>query len=784
MNFFRAFCRTVRFCFRNKSLTFINIFGLGMGLAVTMFLLVYLSFELSYDRHFSDSDRIYRVLSIWEEENETEYLPICLRDFSARVTQDIPEVEAVAQLFRADKVLRRVDKPEEFNFIGYNVDSLFFKVFDFKKVYGELEGIFTEPGQCVLVRSAAEKIFGKGVNPVGQYLDVGGKQACRIVAVIEDVPFNSHFKFGVLSSMPSNVEAYGGLEFFTYLKFREDIDIPGAVDKCDALNKKLLEDLFASDVARFGSVTEPLASLHTSTLADFDLSPTNKLSGLFFVILVGVLILGIAISNFISLFMIQGEKRSLEVGIRKVGGASRWQIVGMLFGETLLITFLAFALALALFCFLSESLAGLLNIYIPHLSWNSWDIWVGFAWLYVVTVLCAGSYPAWNLSRSQPVELIGKSVVRKFRLTVASVIVQFSVVIFCVSALWVVMRQLDYVMKQPFGFATENVMCFYARMNRAQGASISAELLTHSCVLGAGLSRGAVDDQDSGGGIRRVGQSEREEISVNERNIGIGYLEALEIPLLAGRGFTGQAENDQADVILSETAVKALQLDEPVVGRKVILANGDVFTVIGVARDCRYGSARRGIGKVIYSSYRDVFYRLYVRFRPGEYKEAREVTEAALKKHFPEILVGMSFLKDDIALNYTQDRLVARMLEYGVILTVVLALLGLVALCGFVARQKSKEISIRRVSGAYIDDILIYMLRYILWRIIPAIPVGVAVSYFVMSRWLSEFQFAITISWWIYGMTIMVILLSVAAVVFLRSWKIATTNPVEALKSE
>lgn len=784
MNFFRAFCRSVRFCFRNKSLTFINIFGLGMGLVVAMFLLVYLSFEFSYDKHFSDSDRIYRVLSIWEEGNEKEYLPVCLRDFSARVAQDIPEVEAVAQLLRADKVLRRVDKSEEFNFMGYDVDSSFFKVFDFEKIYGELEGIFTEPGQCVVVRSASEKIFGKGVNPVGQYVEEGEKQACRIVAVIEDVPLNSHFRFGVLNSMPSNVETYDGLEFFTYLKFRKNIDIPAAVDKCDALNKKMLEDQFASDVACFGSVTEPIASLHTSTLADFDLSPTNKLSGLFVVILVGVLILGIAISNFISLFMIQGEKRSLEVGIRKVGGASRWEIVSMLFGETLLITFLAFALALVLFCFFSGYLASLLNIYIPHLSWNSGDIWVGFIWLYVVTVLCAGSYPAWNLSRSQPAELIRKSVVRKFRLTVASVIVQFSVVIFCVSSLWIVMRQLDYVMKQPFGFETENMMCFYAGMNRAQGASISTELLTHSCVLGAGLSLGPVDNPNSGGGIRRIGQSKREEISVDECNIGVGYLEALEIPLLAGRGFTGQAENDQADVILSEAAVKALQLEEPVVGRKVILCNGEESTVIGVTRDCRYGSARMGMGKVIYSSYRDVFYRLYVRFRPGEYKEAREVVETVLKKHFPGIPVSMSLLKDDIACNYIQDRLVARTLEYGVILTVVLALLGLVALCGFVARQKSKEISIRRVSGAYIDDIITCMLRYILWRVVPAVPVGIAASYLIMKHWLNEFQLAMVIPWWIYGATIIIILLAVVAVVVLRSWKAATANPVEALKLE
>lgn len=784
MDFWHILSRNFRFCFRNKWLTSINIAGLGIGLAVTMFLWMYLDFELSYDSGFKDAGRIYRMLSVWEEDGEKENLPLCLKELGERLGKDIPGVEEVAQLYQDSKVMSKWEGVERFNFQGYQVDPSFFRIFDFEKVYGNLDGIFSTPSQCVLTLSAAEKLFGKGSDPTGKFLNDGGGEPCRIVAVIADLPGNTHFRFDYLTNISAKVADYGGLEFFTYLKIQKGIDVREAKEKCNLLNKKLLTGAFSDESkARFGSVIEPLTSLHTSTLAYFDLTPTNKLSGLIFVILVGILVLGIALSNFISLFMIQGEKRSLEVGIRKVGGASRGKIARMLLGETFLITFFAFILAIALFVLLSGWLSGLLNISIPPVAWQVGETWLQFIVFYLVTALCAGLYPAWNLSRYRPAELIGKSVVRKFRLTVASVIIQFSIVIFCISALWVILKQLDYVMKQPFGYETKDIMCYYVGMNQIQGKSIIAELSKYPFILDAGIAQSVVEDEASGAGIRRPDQSGKEESSVDEHRIGVGYLETLGIPLLAGHPFSGNIENDRSGIILSEAVVKSLQLQEPVVGKKV-LRQGEEFTVVGVAGDTRYGSARRGIGKVVYTSYSDSFYRLYVRFEPGKREETAGAVKAVLSESFPGTQAEMSYLCDTIAYNYAQDQIMVRTLRVGVVLAVILALLGLVALCGFVARQKSKEISIRRISGADVDDIIGHMVRYILLRIIPAVPVGVMGSYWVMDNWLNQFKFAIVIPWWIYGITIAIILFSVTVVVIFRSWETATANPVKALKSK
>lgn len=784
MDFLYSLRRNLRFCFRNKLLTYINIVGLGMGLAVTMFLLSYLGFEFSYDRNFKDADRIHRVLSIWEEDGEKEHYPICLRELGERLTKEVPEVEEAAQLYRWGRIYSKLGSAEKIRTEGYLVDSSFFRIFDFQLVSGKLDGIFGDPQQCVLTQSTAEKLFGKGVNPVGQLLDDGNDPPCLVVAIIRDMPENSHFKFDFLQSMEPKILGFAGLEFFTYLKFRENIDIPEARKKCNDLNKKLLIDSFSDETqARFGSVIEHLTSLHTSTLADFDLTRTNKLSGLIFVVLIGILVLGIALSNFISLFMIQGEKRSLEVGIRKAGGASRERVIGMLLGETFLITFLAFVLAAGLFVWLSGWASGLLNIRLPEISWRTGELWFGAMGLYLVTALCAGAYPAWSLSRYQPAELIRKSVVRKYRLTVASVVVQFSIVIFCVSALWIVMKQLDYVMKQPLGYNTENVVCYYVSMNQAQGKSIRAELAKYPFIQSVGVCQSEVESDGSGIGIRRVDQAANEDISADEHRIGVGYLETLGIPLLAGQGFTGNPKNDGRNIILSETALKSLQLPEPVIGKK-IMRQGIEFTLIGVVGDTRYGSARADIGKIVYTSYSNSFFRLYVCFQPGKQKEADETVRAVLKEHFPGQAIEMSYLRDSIAYHYAQDNIIAKTLKGGVFLTVSLALLGLIALCGFVANQKSKEISLRRISGANVSDVIAYMNRYILIRIVPAIPIGILASYWMMNNWLNEFKFAIVIPWWIYGMTIAVILFSVVMVVFFRSWNIATANPVDALKSE
>ena len=307
---------------------------------------------------------------------------------------------------------------------SYMVDSTFLNVFSFTPLYGSLEEALNSPNTCVITRSTADRFFGVGSNPVGKSLLYESKNtSLEVKAVIEDIPQNTHFQFDLLTKLPDF--GFGGLEYYTYLKLRPGVDPVVAIEKCNKLNTDLLNTRFGKYGAAFESITEPLTELHTGTRAASDLSVPVSKSNLIFIIVVTFFILAVALSNFISLYIIQGEKRATEISVRKTNGAERKTIVGMLFAETTFVTSLAFVLAVVLYYSFAGMFAGLINFNMPQDVGVTGTMWTCFVLLFVLVSLIAGGYPAYYLSRFAPVELLRKTVARKYKLTAASVVIQF-----------------------------------------------------------------------------------------------------------------------------------------------------------------------------------------------------------------------------------------------------------------------------------------------------------------------------------------------------------------------
>lgn len=780
MSFF-AFLHNFRLAFRNKSLTCINIFGLGVGLTVVMFLLTYLQFEFSFDKHFKDADRIYRMLSVWEEEG-VEVYPICLQGLGPALAREIPEVEMSARIYPGSMNYIRHGNDDKLKTRIYEVDSTFLRIFDFKPVFGQLENALDLPGRCVISRTLAERIFGKEVNPVGEILIAGHSgPTYEIAAVMEDVPVNTHFKFGMLVRFPD--KKFPGLEFYTYLKFREGVKIPEAIEKCNNLNNRLLEERFGDNSkAVFRSITEPLTSVHTATRADYDLSLTMDKVNLFFIVLVTLFILGIAVSNYIALYIIQGEERALEISIRKTNGGTRMDIVRMLFAETFLITFLAFLVAGGLYFGFLDTVLYILNFSILELSGLSLTVWLEFFILFVIVACIAGIYPAFYLSRFGPGELIRRSKVRRYRLTATSVIVQFSVVLFCITALLVVFKQLDYIRKIPLGFQSENIMVVDETIYLSEYEGLRSELLQSPFILQVAVAQGNPLRGGSGMGIRRYDQEPQEAISVDERRVGPEYFELYEIPLIEGKYFSDYGKPAMNEVILSASTVSALGLKDAV-GRKVWIWEDEPSLVIGVVKDL-VQSAHYGTGNWMYSANTKRFYTLAVKFVPDKFAEARSALRKVLDSRFKGNKAVISLFSRDVQLEYQQEQIASQILMGGTILAILLTLSGLLALSGFVARQKRKEISVRRALGAQIHEIVLGLNVYIIKRTLPALPIGVLLGYFVMWQWLGSFHYATQLSWWIFALAILITLVIILLATLYQSIKAATENPVKALKSE
>lgn len=778
---YTSFLKFFRIAFRNKGLTWINITGLGLGLAVSLFLLVYLHFEFSYDNYFKDKDRVYRMLSVWNEGGEVTNYPINFGVLASTLTKEVPEVESASRLYTWGNMNLRYENGEKTAIKSYMVDSSFLKIFNFKVLAGSAEGALNEPNTCVITRSTADRFFGVGSNPVGKSLyEEAYKVNFEIKAVIEDIPLNTHFRFDLLTKLPEF--GWGGLEYYTYVKFREGTDYAAAIGKCNEINKRLLDTRFAGNNNKFESITEPLTGIHTSTKASFDLTPTSSKSNLIFIIIVTLFVLAIALSNFVSLSIIQGEKRATEISVRKTNGAERTSIIKMLFGETTVVTCMAFILALGFYYAFSGVFARLINFNLPETIGITGEMWIYFILLFVVVTLIAGVYPAYYLSRFNPVELVRKSVSRKFKLTATSVVIQFSVVIFCVSALFVVYRQLDFMKKMPLGFNAGNVMTFSVSTNVNQYEGLRSDLLQHPEIIDVAISQGHPLSGCSGQGLRRTDQTDQESISIDERRTGPGYLRLYGIPVVEGRELKYEGRMDSAGIVLTETTVAAIDLKDPV-GKKVLF-NGMPMTVVGVAKDIHYGSARQKIGRLVYTAYNPYASTVGVRYQPGKYQQAKAVVAEVMKKHFEGIPYSVALMRDIVDNQYWQDEVTSRILMSGSLLAIILALLGLVALMGFVAHQKRKEISVRRVMGAQVGTIIYDLNRYVVVRILPAVPIGIVLSYVVMYRWLQNFAYATDLSWWIFAGALILTFVIVLATLLYQSVRSATANPVDALKSE
>ena len=398
----------------------------------------------------------------------------------------------------------------------------------------------------------------------------------------------------------------------------------------------------------------------------------------------------------------------------------------MLFAETTFVTSLAFVLAVVLYYSFAGMFAGLINFNMPQDVGVTGTMWTCFVLLFVLVSLIAGGYPAYYLSRFAPVELLRKTVARKYKLTAASVVIQFSVVIFCISALFVVWRQLDYMKNMPLGFNPDNVLTVNVRGNIHTYEGIRSDLLQYPEIVDLAMGQGHPFSGCSGQSLRRTDQTDKETISIDERRTGPGYFRTYEIPVLEGRELKFENSMDSDGIILTETTVAALELQDPV-GKKVMF-NGHPMTVVGVAKDIHYGSARTKIGRLVYTAYSTYSWMMGVRYQPGSYQQAKECVAEMMKKHFEGVPYAAVQLRDIADNMYKQDEITSRILMSGTVLAIILAFLGLVALMGFVAHQKRKEISVRRVLGAQVGTVVYDLNRYVLVRILPALPIVMGVE--------------------------------------------------------
>jgi len=781
MNILRSYKRT-------KLFLWINIIGLAIGLAVSIMLVLFVVNELSYDKHFANHERIVRLVTVSEEEGNKNNYGINLRKAYTELPGKVPGIEAVVQIYGlpGTDVTR---KPEHFQDIDvFYADPEFFKIFQMKFIEGTPESALVDNNSVVITREQADAIFGGIDKAMGQTLEFEftERKEFTVSAIVENLPSNTHFDFDIIVPMPAMgkfLEYLQGLEFYTYYLIGPDAsqeDVRSALEKEYTETLKPWADHFNANA--YG-VTENITDIYLKTIADNNIGKKSNMSFVWLLSGLALFILLLAITNFINLFIAQGETRMNEIGIRKANGARMQDIVGQFFKEVFLIVFISFIIGFILTIIFTPSFSLLIDKDIDLIQLlNPWFI-ICILLLFVITVILSASYPSFYLSRFNPLEILAKRIkFSKRRLTVIVVVFQSVITIVLMSYILVINEQTKYLENLPIGYNPQNVLSIRCNNNIISSYdALKQELLTSpeiQMVSGAGhiIGKGT-----SGQGIGLLDNKEAV-YSIDEYRIMAGLCELVQFELVEGEFYKENAPDSIKQVLLNEAAIKMLGFDYPAVGRFVDYKG--TSQIIGVVKDFRYMDPAAGINPLVLS--RVPYPRnIYIRFNENVNKgRAQEIAHNAFRKFDSDFVINPIWLDDVYNEKFNTIQTQSRILFVASLLSIFIAMMGLVAIHLYTTVRRTKEIGIRKVQGAASRDIFVLLTKDIVKWIAIAGIFAIPIAYYITSNWLNNYENRVSLGWEEFVIPIAVQCVVAVIVTSVITFKAIIQNPVDALKSE
>ena len=788
----------VRNLVRHKIYSFINIFGLAIGMACFFLIFSFVRFELSYDRYHEHTDRIYRVLRQcrYEPGDPVRNRANTGAPMAPLLRSEFPGIEHAIRFGRFGGVVRWGERRfVESRF--FFADKGVFEVFAFPFLQGNPETALKEPFSVVLTEETANKYFGDE-DPLGQMLTYK-KHDFKITGIVK-IPPNSHFHFDFLTSFES-LRTFIGRRFFskhwdgpvwTYIKLREGYPpaelerlLPAFVDKY--VDKQLYYWV--------GSTLQPLTSIYLQSDVDGEIGESRDPASLYVLSVLAAVILLIACINFMNLSTVRSATRAQEVGMRKVLGGHRLQLVRQFLGESIFLSGIALIFALALVELLLPTFNRLVG---KELNMNYGEdpllllIMVGVA---VIVGILAGSYPAFFLSAFHPILVLkgwgskGGSG-RGFRRGL--VVFQFVLSVVLIIGTIIINQQYQFLTHKELGFDKKNVIVVPLEFISEQEYELyKHELLRNPRILSVTAS--SQKPGVSGVGLLsiRPAGSDHEE-TINTIYVDFDYLETLHIELVEGRDFARNILSDvKSAFLLNALALEKLggafspgnQVELFVRQNDKIIPMHD-GTVIGVVRDFNYWSLYLSPKPVVFAIDPRCFDDALIRIRPDQMLDTIGFIKAQWNRLFPETPFDFSFLDEDIERVYRPVQRWQTIFGYFTMLAIFVAGLGLFGLASFTTERRTKEIGIRKVLGASVSNIVLLLSKDFIQLVIVSNLIAWPIAYWAMNRWLQDFAYRINIGWWTFVLAGALALLIALLTVSFQAIKAALANPVEALRYE
>jgi putative ABC transport system permease protein len=780
----------VRYIFKHFGYSLMNILGLTLGMTSALFLIIYSANEISYDRYHEKADRIYRVSSKITEPDDQFTWIVAQIPFGPQVAQDYPDVQAYVRFIGMGRTLFKYEDKEFNEEDFYYADSTLFDVFTYKVMKGEVKTALEEPNKIILTEKTAARYFGDA-DPIGKTLKTT-ERTYEVTGVIENVPFNSHFRFDALASrsnLPREMGSWGNFGVYTYLLFPENTDVKAFEKKMQAMYDAYMKPIFETMNIKIEYILEPITRIHLYSTNAGEPEPTGSITYVYIFAVVAVFLVLIAAMNYMNLATARSTKRAREVGLRKVVGSGRGPIILQFLSESVVFTLISLVLSLILLIELLpkfNELAG--RSFDLHVIYSPVVLLTVFGILLVVGII-GGSYPAFFLSRFSPVTVLkgeitqGKagSVFRK-----VLVVIQFTVSVIMIICTLVVFRQLHFMKNMDQGFDQTNVITLQLDRDLRMKYPLLKQALLENAEIRYVTSTNTPVGEGSGKVIFNVetdqGMAQK---GVNFAVVDHDFIETLGIKIADGRDFRQDMPSDTLySVVVNETFVDRMAWKEPI-GKKVELGDSNTIRarVIGVMKDYHQTGMYNEVESMMLL-YRELNPIVYIKLSGKNTRETLHFIETKWKDVFPDQPYSYTYLTDRFEGQFKADEKRGLIFTLFTMLAIFIACLGLFGLASYMVEQRTKEIGIRKVFGANEGAILKLISKDFLTLVGIGIIIAVPIAWYFMNNWLQHYVYRINIGVALVALAALLTIIITFLTISYKAYQASIMNPASSIKTE
>ena len=785
---------------KNKGYTIINVGGLALGMAVALIIGLWIKDELSHNSYFSNKDQIAQVYQSQTNNGETGTGPAIPRPLEMAIREGYMDnfKHVVMSSWTTPQYLKYKETSisREGNFMQREAPEMF----DLNILKGEKDGI-REINSIMLSESTADAIFGTE-DPIGKILEVNSQYDMMVTAVFEDIPFNTSFNdthflmpwdkyVSVNEWIKNSVDHWGNNSYQMFVQIADNTSMEAVTDKIKNIKKDLNENSREFNPQLF---LLPMKDWHLRSRFENGKQAGGRIKYVWLFGIIGAFVLLLACINFMNLSTARSEKRAKEVGIRKSIGSQRSQLINQFLGESFLVVLFAFVIAVAIVVL---SLNGFNDLARKELvfPWTSIGFWASSLVFIMFTALLAGSYPALYLSSFKPVDVLkgtfktGKhsGLPRKIL-----VVVQFTVSVAFIIGTVIVMQQINHAKNRPIGYDKEGLVQVPTMSEDFTGKFelMREEFINSGAVTEMSTSSAPTTNIWSNrSGFEWEGKPEGFQEDLAWTEVSPEYAKSLNLKIIAGRDFSREFASDSTAVLLNETAVKYMGLQDPI-GKLITDPDTenplDPMKIIGVVQDMIAQSPYEPVKQGMYvfdKNGNGSFYNM--RLNPSQSASQNiAVIERVFKEHFPNIPFQYDFVDEEYGEKFAAEERIGRLSGIFTALAILISCLGLFGLTSFVAEQRTKEIGVRKVLGASVFNVWNMLSKDFLKLVIISCFIAVPIAYYVMNGWLQEYPYRVILKLWIFALAMIGALAVTIVTVSFQAIRAAKSNPARSLRTE